>query len=38
VETGRGLEDAFDQVRRIVSRLREEADRDSTGADARDRP
>src|SRR5689334_14667086 len=38
VETGRGLDDAFDQVRRIVSRLREEADRDSTGADARDRP
>lgn len=38
VETGRGLDDAFDQVRRIVSRLREEADSDSTGADARDRP
>jgi len=38
VETGRGLDDAFDQVRRIVSRLREEAGRDSTGADARDRP
>src|SRR5262245_14333416 len=38
VETGRGLDDAFDQVQRIVSRLREEAGRDSTGADARDRP
>jgi dephospho-CoA kinase len=38
VETGRGLDDAFDQVRRIVSRLREEAGHDSTGADARDRP
>jgi dephospho-CoA kinase len=38
VETGRGLDDAFDQVRGIVSRLREEAGRDSTGADARDRP
>jgi dephospho-CoA kinase len=38
VETGRGLDDAFDQVRAIVSRLREEAGRDSTGADARDRP
>jgi dephospho-CoA kinase len=38
VDTGRGLDDAFDQVRSIVSRLREEAGRDSTGADARDRP
>ena len=38
VETGRGLDDAFDQVQRIVSRLREEAGRESTGADARDRP
>jgi dephospho-CoA kinase len=38
VDTGRGLDDAFDQVRRIVSRLREEAGRESTGADARDRP
>ena len=38
VETGHGLDDAFDQVRSIVSRLREEAGRDSTGADARDRP
>ena len=38
VETGRGLDDAFDQVQAIVSRLREEAGRDSTGADARDRP
>jgi dephospho-CoA kinase len=38
VETGAGLDDAFDQVQRIVSRLREEAGRESTGADARDRP
>ena len=39
VDTSRGLDDAFDQVRRIVSRLREEAGHDSTtGADARDRP
>ena len=39
VDTSRGLDDAFDQVRRIVSRLREEAGHNSTtGADARDRP
>jgi dephospho-CoA kinase len=38
VDTSRGLDDAFDQVRRIVSRLREETGHDSTGADARDRP
>jgi len=37
VETGGGLDHAFDQVQRIVSRLREEAGGDSTGADARDR-